>query len=79
MWLEGMWLEGRWSQRLLSHYFSLAKAAQPHHDPEGNLRVIAAVRNAVTHIQDSNVVLISNHKRLHEFNKFDLESKISKS
>lgn len=72
-------MEGRWSQGLLSHYFSLAKAAQPHHDPEGNLGVVAAVRSAVTHIQDSNVVLISNHKRLHEFSKFDLERKIATS
>lgn len=56
-------------------FISKSSAASPH--PEGNLRVIAAIRNAVAH---SNVVLISNYKHLHVFNKFDLEiKKLSKS
>lgn len=62
----------------LSYYCSLAKAAQSNCDPEGNVRIIAALRNTVVSVYHSSVVLISNSvncKQIHEFNKFDLERK----
>lgn len=57
----GTWLGGMLKQTAtLSYYCSLAKAAQSNCDPEGNVRIIAALRNTVVSVYHSSVVLISN-------------------